>query len=93
MPAPDWAMVRIINPASRMPRPAAIFLGDADAEPAVLRERGDEFLRKPSVVVTFQPVVVTKAAGYAGNGGDEGLLLLAQTEIHSRTTLVLFPRA
>ena len=92
MPAPDWAMVRIINPASRMPRPAAIFLGDADAEPAVLRERGDEFLRS-SVVVTFQPVVVTKAAGYAGNGGDEGLLLLAQTEIHSRTTLVLFPRA
>jgi hypothetical protein len=64
MPAPDSAMVRIINPASRMPRPAAIFLGDADAEPAVLRERG-----------------------------DEGLLLLAQTEIHSRTTLVLFPRA
>ena len=50
-----------------MPRPGAIFLGDADAEPAVLRERGDEFLRKPSVVVTFQPVVVTKAAGYAGN--------------------------
>ena len=26
---------------------------EADAEPAILRERGDEFLRKPYVAVTF----------------------------------------
>src|SRR6185437_705545 len=61
----------------------AVFLGDADAEPAVLRKRGDKFLRKSSVAVALQPVVVTETATDAGNCGNEAFLLLAEIEIHS----------
>src|SRR4029077_2744772 len=41
---------------------SAILLGDADAEPTVLRERGDEFLRKPSLAIPLQPVIVAETA-------------------------------
>ena len=64
---------------------SAVFLREADAQPAILRERGDKFLRKATVAVTFQPVIVAETAAYAGDGGDDALLLPAQIEIHSRT--------
>src|SRR4029077_13372515 len=69
---------------------SAILLGDADAEPTVLRERGDEFQRKPSLAITLQPVFVAETAAEAGNRGDQALLLLAQTEIHRCTRGAVF---
>ena len=54
MPAPDSAMVRIMIAASVMPRPgAAIFLGDADAEPAGVGQRLVEIGGKPPSLSFF----------------------------------------
>jgi hypothetical protein len=89
MPAPDSVMVRIINPASRMPRPDPPYSsGDADAEPAVLRECGDEFLRKSTLAITLQPVIVAETAGYAGDRGDQTL-----QSIGARQGCLYSPRA
>ena len=62
MPAPDSAIVCIEQRRFGDAEPrAAVFLRHRDPQPAVLRERGVEIVRKAALAVALEPVVEIEA--------------------------------
>jgi hypothetical protein len=61
---------------------ATVFLGNADAEPAVLRERLLEVVREAALAVALEPVVVAEAGAHAQDRLADAVLLGGEGEVH-----------
>src|SRR5579883_73706 len=61
---------------------AAIFLGNADAEPAVLGDRLMKIEREAAFSVALQPIFIVEAAADSGDGLADGFLFGGEREIH-----------
>ena len=83
IPAPDCAIVCIISAASVTPRPEPPYCsGNADAEPAGVRERTMEVVREAALAVLGEPIVGVEFLAHALDRAADRLLFGGEREIH-----------
>ena len=63
---------------------AAVFLRHGDAEPAALRDRLMERVRKPAVAVACKPILVVEAGAELRDGVPQLELIRGEGKIHVR---------